>query len=341
MQKNRNRTVKHNFEFSKEFLQSLPNVDKLNSNANNYEVTKHNERCTPSPTSFDCDSLTNESDLDIISFGKSSSSSISWSEDFDGEATIKVQRELEQMERVLQGKETIPSHYNKQEYKQWIDTFPQISIIENSNNSTPTQDDQVNDTSYTSNKSPEVYIKPYTMEPVRTLFTDIRQGVPHHVISGLKNSPPILTNSSNLKEFLKVSPILLEESGCRSNYLSTRQQSSHSTIQSTKWIRSDKPCDYSSLPYISSAKAKVNNSSIRKRYKLSSPCKSNCVSLPPIKTISFPSANQCRPSITPRVQAKSTSSATIPVEVKFKRNKFLHKIGNCDTDLISFRKLHK
>ncbi|KAB0801937.1 hypothetical protein PPYR_04123 [Photinus pyralis] len=333
MQKNRNRTVKHNFEFSKEFLQSLPGVEKLNLNANDNEVTKHNERRTPSPTSFDCDSLTNESDLDIVSFGKSSSSSISWSDDFDGEATIKVQCELERMERVLQGKEAIPPHYNKQEYKQWIDTFPQISIMENSNNSTPTQNDQVNDRS---NKSPEVCIKPYTVEPVGTTFTDV-----HHVSSGLKTSKPILTNSNNLKEFLKVSPILLEESGCRSNYLSTRQQSSHSTIQSTKWIRSDKQCDYSSLPYVSSAKAKVNNSSIRKKYKLSSPCKSNCVSLPPIKTISFPSANQCKPPITPRVQAKSTSSATVPVEVKLKRNKFLHKIGNCDTDLISFRKLYK
>ncbi|KAK5649849.1 hypothetical protein RI129_000878 [Pyrocoelia pectoralis] len=367
MQKNRNRTFKNNFEFSKEFLQSLPNLEKLSSNTcdqvinekqklNQSAILHEEKQHAHSSSSFDCDSLTNESDLDIVSFGKSSSSSISWSEDFDSEATLKVQNELERMERILLGKEAIPLHYNKDEYTQWIDTFPKIRIIEDTSN-TPTREiddigDHFGDT-YQFRESnedcsnlPIVHIKPGIVEPVRT---SDRQNLTCK--SNLRTSQSNLTNSSKLKEFLKVSPILLEESGCRSNYLSTRQQSSHSISQSEKlsmkWMRGDAPHDYSSLPYVSSAKSKVNNSTIRKKSDKFkhlpniSPYKSNCVSLPPIKTLSFPSANQHRPSLTPRIQAKSTSSATIPVEVKIKRSKYLYKICNCDAELISFRKLQK
>ncbi|KAK4882993.1 hypothetical protein RN001_006312 [Aquatica leii] len=140
MQKNRNRSVKNNFEFPIKFLESLPDVETIQSNIktsgtgqsqdvqNKDLQAKDKERST---FSFDRDSLTNESDLDIVSFGKSSSSSISWSDDFDTEATKRVQIEFERMERILQGKEPIPLHYNKDEYQQWINTFPQLSVIGN------------------------------------------------------------------------------------------------------------------------------------------------------------------------------------------------------------------
>lgn len=66
------------------------------------------------------------STFDIVSFDKSSSSSLSWSEEIEGESTELVQIELERMERVLQGLEPIPAHYDRSEYELWIKQFPQL-----------------------------------------------------------------------------------------------------------------------------------------------------------------------------------------------------------------------
>ncbi|KAF2894171.1 hypothetical protein ILUMI_12004 [Ignelater luminosus] len=150
MPKNRNRTVTNNFEFPPEFLKTLPYPEKVKkseqrntsinplslgepvpSQHNNYKLNKF-EKQNNSSSSGEYDNVTSGiSDFDIISFGKSSSSSVSWSDEFDTEATQHVQNELERMERVLQGKEPIPPHYNRDEYEQWIKTFPQLSISGN------------------------------------------------------------------------------------------------------------------------------------------------------------------------------------------------------------------
>lgn len=64
---------------------------------------------------------------DTKSPDKSSSSSVSWLEE-DTEATKAVQQELTRMQRVLDGAEAIPSHYDRDEYELWIKTFPALSL---------------------------------------------------------------------------------------------------------------------------------------------------------------------------------------------------------------------
>lgn len=68
-------------------------------------------------------------DIDIVdnlSVSKSSSSSLSWGEDCEIEATQKVKYEYEKMNKVLSGLEPIPPYYDKDEYKLWIKTFPSL-----------------------------------------------------------------------------------------------------------------------------------------------------------------------------------------------------------------------
>ncbi|XP_071050885.1 uncharacterized protein [Onthophagus taurus] len=63
---------------------------------------------------------------DQQSFDKSSSSSLSWGEDCEQEATLRVKDEYERMHRVLKGLDPIPPNYDKDEYKLWIKTFPSL-----------------------------------------------------------------------------------------------------------------------------------------------------------------------------------------------------------------------
>lgn len=60
---------------------------------------------------------------------KSLSSSPSWSDDNDVDGCRRVQDELEQMDRVLRGIDPIPLHYDVDEYKQWMETFPTLSFF--------------------------------------------------------------------------------------------------------------------------------------------------------------------------------------------------------------------
>lgn len=84
---------------------------------------------TPTETSADeSDSFFNDtfSNYDIVTFDKSSSSSVSWSEEIDGESASMVQNEFERMERVLQGLESMPDYYDRDEYELWMKTFPML-----------------------------------------------------------------------------------------------------------------------------------------------------------------------------------------------------------------------
>lgn len=92
----------------------------------NYELYER----TPTETSADeSDSFFNDtfSNYDIVTFDKSSSSSVSWSEEVGGESASLVQNEFECMERVLQGLEPIPDHYDRDEYELWMKTFPMLT----------------------------------------------------------------------------------------------------------------------------------------------------------------------------------------------------------------------
>lgn len=62
--------------------------------------------------------------LDNLSVSKSSSSSLSWGEDCEIEATQRVKKEYDKMNDILCGLEAIPPEYDKDEYKLWIRTFP-------------------------------------------------------------------------------------------------------------------------------------------------------------------------------------------------------------------------
>ncbi|GJQ74364.1 hypothetical protein Trydic_g21240 [Trypoxylus dichotomus] len=75
----------------------------------------------------DVNNAASYSEIDIVdnlSVSKSSSSSLSWGEDCETEATQKVKYEYDKMNNVLRGLEPIPPHYDKDEYKLWIKTFP-------------------------------------------------------------------------------------------------------------------------------------------------------------------------------------------------------------------------
>lgn len=148
MPKNYNRAVTNNFEFPPEFLKVLPYPEKIDgtglkrNSTNKSPFYKKSELLyTEEKTNRTVDQDNNQysffsrrsdiasggvSDLDILSFGRSSSSSISWTDEFDAEATHLVAKEYERMQRVLEGLEPIPSHYNRDEYEQWIQTFPQL-----------------------------------------------------------------------------------------------------------------------------------------------------------------------------------------------------------------------
>lgn len=58
---------------------------------------------------------------------KSSSSSLSWGDECNrDDETVKVQNELELMHRVLNRQEPIPANYDREEYEEWMEFFPNL-----------------------------------------------------------------------------------------------------------------------------------------------------------------------------------------------------------------------
>lgn len=146
--------------------------------------------------------------------------------------------------------------------------------------------------------------------------------------------------ASEFDSFLRISPVLLQESPKRS-HLDARQQSSHSVSRSeklaSKWMR-EESLEYSSLPYISTASAKnkslktIGHKNITSKLRYSSKTsslKNNCISLPPIKTLSLPVGNQYRSiSATPRHPPKGLSAISIQAESLFGLKKTQFKVAN-------------
>lgn len=60
--------------------------------------------------------------------GLSSSSSLSWSDDYETETTKKVFDELKVLDRVLKGEIPIPLKCDKEEYEEWMDFFPNLRL---------------------------------------------------------------------------------------------------------------------------------------------------------------------------------------------------------------------
>ncbi|XP_017774278.1 PREDICTED: uncharacterized protein LOC108561026 [Nicrophorus vespilloides] len=120
MAKFRNRNIRSKFH--------VPSVEDNREDA--LETRRKDWYHVSSLSSFD------SSDAEILddfgdsrnSFDKSSNSSISWAEDYEQQATEIVKKEYERMERILQCLEPIPPHYDRDEYKLWIKTFPCLNL---------------------------------------------------------------------------------------------------------------------------------------------------------------------------------------------------------------------
>ncbi|VEN46420.1 unnamed protein product [Callosobruchus maculatus] len=125
MPKFRNRNV---IGFSKDIDDHINYFRKSASKIGDHE----NVEITPkgSPT------FASDSDVDSISLelsklgGFSSSSSLSWSDEYDSDTSKKIQEELQLINRVLQGEEDIPPHFDKDEFEQWMSAFPNLSIFD-------------------------------------------------------------------------------------------------------------------------------------------------------------------------------------------------------------------
>ncbi|KAL3278757.1 hypothetical protein HHI36_016284 [Cryptolaemus montrouzieri] len=99
-------------------------------NSRHFCKSKWKSKSSTGTASFDdieTESIT--SGLSEIQLIRSLSSSPSWSEDNDTEASRRVQDELDHMDRVLRGIDPIPLHYDMDEYKQWMETFPDLSLF--------------------------------------------------------------------------------------------------------------------------------------------------------------------------------------------------------------------
>lgn len=106
-------------------IRSLPKTyQKGDKNAYFREELQELKRTPPTVTSeSDIDSIT----LDLNKLGGlSSSSSLSWSDEYESETTKMVHEELERIDRVLRGEEPIPPEYDRDEFEQWMTFFPNV-----------------------------------------------------------------------------------------------------------------------------------------------------------------------------------------------------------------------
>ncbi|XP_076253289.1 uncharacterized protein LOC143191789 isoform X3 [Rhynchophorus ferrugineus] len=152
-------------------VSTIPTYDKKeilnNANASSYinclervlgeNIDDSIKKCTREKHAFgDCTlggKSTSSSDLedifDLKLSGISSSSSLTWSDDYDYEVSKRVQSELERIDRCFQGI-GVPTYY-KEEINEWLHFFPHLSILgyktpsnslENSEASSESDDEQ-------------------------------------------------------------------------------------------------------------------------------------------------------------------------------------------------------
>ncbi|XP_044263015.1 uncharacterized protein LOC123010303 isoform X2 [Tribolium madens] len=195
---------------------------------------------------------------------KSSSSSLSWGEEYKSEASKQVRDELERMDRVLRGEEPIPSNYDQEEYQEWMEFFPNLCVF-----GTKTCI-YVNTVQSTNDFEEILAIHPEdNCDKVET-SDRVKKAVIDQIYDKIVKKTPKMTlnDSIDFENYLKISPI----GGSR---LPRRQSSSRSLmsshISSSKWMKDD---DYSSLPFVSTRNGQAPPKSILK----------NSLVLPPIQS---------------------------------------------------------
>jgi hypothetical protein len=221
---------------------------------------------------------------------KSSSSSLSWGEEYKSDASKQVRAELERMDRVLRGEEPIPANYDAEEYEEWMEFFPNLCVLgtktgtcTKSSGAAPAPVDEI------------LAIDPEdTCDKLET-SDQIKKAVIDQIYEKIAvNAPKITLNLDEIDvdSYLKVSPL-----GGASR-LTRRQSSSRSLISSqissSKWLKDD---DYSSLPFLG---VKPERNGVPKGIL------KNALVLPPIETCQIRSV-----SATPRRQSKSLSALSV------------------------------
>lgn len=110
------------------------NVKKVETK-NHYDLCKYSnnpmlisESQAEGDTTLDSDVESIILDLNKLS-GLSSSSSLSWSDDYEKETTKKIYDELKRLNSVLKGDEPIPPDYDMEECNEWMNYFPNLRFV--------------------------------------------------------------------------------------------------------------------------------------------------------------------------------------------------------------------
>ncbi|CAG9768743.1 unnamed protein product [Ceutorhynchus assimilis] len=103
---------------------------RLQNSLNILEENINNDQGTPTnSSSTNTSDLEDMLDLRLKLSGLSSSSSLSWSEDYESEVAKKVESELEKLDRIFQGTENETTNYDLDEIAEWKQFFPNVYIL--------------------------------------------------------------------------------------------------------------------------------------------------------------------------------------------------------------------
>ncbi|XP_050305684.1 uncharacterized protein LOC126742876 [Anthonomus grandis grandis] len=213
-------------------------------------------------------------DLGVKLSGLSSSSSLSWSEDYESEVGKKVQSELEKLDRLFQGLDEDPSPYDLQEIHEWKQFFPYLHILgsttptnssQNSNGSSETEEEATKP-NQTQNLSQESILL-----GTQSSFVNRRR---HHPTFGNPNSlrdwntVPPKPKSLEINQYLRISSIKSPDTTNRKQVQSI----------SKKDLLDDQSPEYISLPFITATSLHTQTKRKLQRNK-----PANSLVLPPIE----------------------------------------------------------
>ncbi|CAH0558857.1 unnamed protein product [Brassicogethes aeneus] len=138
----------------------------------------------------------------------SSSSSLSWSDLEFEDGGSKILEELKKIDRVLKRIDPVPSHYDKDEFKQWMDIFPNISIFDDVNtNPKSSLQAKYCDKPITNEAKPHTVIikmnNTHDLEPTPTSRRFQSRFSGQKSIFTYSNNPKTI----NIKDYLKISPM--------------------------------------------------------------------------------------------------------------------------------------
>jgi len=201
-------------------------------------------------------------DLGIKVSGLSSSSSLSWSDEYESEINKKVQLELEKLDRIFQGLENDSISYDINEIAEWKLHFPNIYIL---GHNTPTNSAENSDASTASDEEgfpdpphhQQQNLKQRYSGLSRNQIALINKPRSEDVLNPTRNynSLPRKPKSLDVEQYLKISSIGSSD---------TRKRKQHAQIlnkQISRDFLGDVSSEYTSLPFISatSLKAQIRN----------------------------------------------------------------------------------